>query len=88
MLLAINRVLGADKGVIDFQVNGTMPTIKQPKDMDCWVATAAMMKEWKDKASYEIEAVLDNAGPQYKAMFNGNTGLSLDLSENFLRASA
>lgn len=49
---------------------------KQTKDWSCWAAAAAMLVSWKKGRPYTELEVATIAGPQYVAIFNGDTGLS------------
>src|SRR4051794_129262 len=86
MCLMLSGFTALANDSISFDVKGKVPAIKQPKTMDCWAASATMLKGWKDSASYEIADVLDKVDPQYKQMFNGNTGLPIGQAEPFLKA--
>jgi hypothetical protein len=44
--------------------------------MTCWATVATMMVSWRDQMGYPITAVMDMAGPAYRAKFDANGGLS------------
>jgi hypothetical protein len=85
--LAANPSRTASSGSrIDFTVAGRLPLIKQPDKMSCWATVATMMASWRDKKQYQIEEVIERAGPQYLQIFITERGLDASEKVPFLRA--
>ncbi len=70
----------------DYTVPGIVPIIAQPSSMSCWATVATMLKSWKDSVSYTIEAVVDEAGAEYRTIYDNNTGLPPDKVDDFATA--
>jgi Papain-like cysteine protease AvrRpt2 len=60
---------------IDFDVQGTIPVIAQPKSMACWATVTTMMLSWQKKQSFTIETAMDSLGSDFRKVFDDNTGL-------------
>ncbi|CAN5477554.1 hypothetical protein BH10PSE14_BH10PSE14_14480 [soil metagenome] len=69
---------GAGSSQIDFHVTPTVPFVQQPTANTCWAATATMLRSWKEGKALAITDVVDKAGPEYRALFDGDQGLSSD----------
>jgi hypothetical protein len=71
---------------IDYTIAGDVPLIKQPDKMSCWATAATILASWKDKKHYQIEEVMERAGPQYLEIFLAGQGLDASEKTSFLRA--
>lgn len=71
--------------MIEYTVPGIVEAIQQPSGMTCWATAATMMQSWRNDASYTIEAVMDSAGPAYRAKFDADDGLGAGEKPMFLR---
>ena len=70
----------------DYTVPGIVPIIAQPSSMSCWATVATMLKSWKDSVSYRIEDVMDAAGAEYRTLYDNDTGLATDKTDDFATA--
>lgn len=64
--------------------SGSVPELQQPSGMTCWATVATMMVSARDRASYPIEAVMDQAGAEYRQKFDADQGLAGSEKEAFL----
>jgi len=77
---------GTQETNFDYTVPGLVPIIAQPSNMTCWATVATMMMSWRDKVSYSIQDAMDQAGANYRAMFDANEGLKAADHEDFAAA--
>lgn len=71
---------------IDYTIAGRVPILKQPDEMSCWATVATMLVSWRDNKQYQIEEVIDRAGPQYLQVFLSGQGLDPSKKSGFLSA--
>lgn len=84
-------VLGGPIGAIatdpfDYTVPGTFFDLTQPSNMVCWATAATMLRSWKQQTRRDIPSVMDEAGPQFRTLFNNNEGLSSTDKDDLLKA--
>jgi hypothetical protein len=72
---------------IEYDVPGDIPIIAQPSDMSCWATVATMNISWYNQQSYSIETAMDNIGPEYRKIYDDNSGLNPAKVEDFSNAS-
>src|SRR5260221_13877340 len=77
----------ANAFAFDFTVDGDVPALQQPGDWGCWATVTTILKPWTDKASYAIEMVIGQVGPQYLAKLKGNKPLYGSEFSDFLKAA-
>lgn len=70
----------------DYTVPGQFFLIKQPTNMVCWATAATMLRSWKQQQKRDIGSVMDEAGFQFRVMFDHNEGLSSEAKQQFLDA--
>jgi hypothetical protein len=69
---------------IDYRIPGTIPLIKQPKNMDCWITVATMLKSWKNHRIYSVDEFANELGNPWKLYYEKNSGLSFEEQERFI----
>ena len=74
-------------GQIQFDVQGDIPVIAQPKSMACWATVTTMMMSWKQKQSFTIETAMDSLGSDFRKIFDDNTGLFPNRVQDLATAS-
>ncbi len=74
-------------GQIQFDVQGIIPVIAQPKSMACWATVTTMMLSWKKTQSFTIETAMDSLGSDFRKIFDDNTGLAPDRIQDLATAS-
>jgi hypothetical protein len=70
----------------DVLVAGFVPSIKQPKTMDCWITGDTMLLSWRDKTKYTVDAVAADAGEPFTTFYKKNTGLPISDTDEFVKA--
>ncbi|MFN2588662.1 MAG: papain-like cysteine protease family protein [Actinomycetota bacterium] len=63
---------------------GSVPELQQPSGMTCWATVATMMVSARESTSYPIEAVMDQAGEEYRQKFDADQGLAGTEKDAFL----
>ena len=73
-----------DSGEVLADSHGAVPLIKQPDDLSCWAAAAAMMESWKlgypddvdagKVTALELDDVVRSAGDDFLIMLTGKNG--------------
>ncbi|MBI4312436.1 MAG: hypothetical protein HY681_11735 [Chloroflexi bacterium] len=58
-----------------YSVPDDVPLVAQPTGMTCWAAVGTMMLSWRDQVSYTIQAAMDIAGANWRALFDAGSGL-------------
>jgi hypothetical protein len=86
MSLLTGTLVATAPAPFDYTVPGTFFDMKQPSDMVCWATAATMLRSWKQQTKRDISSVMDEAGPQFRQMFDANRGLSSADKQNFLTA--
>ena len=74
-------------GQIQFDVQGIIPVIAQPKSMACWATVTTMMLSWKKTQSFTIETAMDSLGSDFRKIFDDNSGLAPDRIQDLATAS-
>ncbi len=72
---------------IQFDVQGDIPVIAQPKSMACWATVTTMLMSWKQLQSMTIETAMDSLGSDFRKIFDDNTGLAPDRVQDLATAS-
>lgn len=70
--------------VIEYEVKGNLPLIKQPKALDCWITVTTIMTSWRENKTYSIDEMISNIGDPWKLYYEANTGLSFEDQEEFI----
>jgi len=70
---------------INCKISGTIPVLKQPKAMDCWITVTTMMLSWKEGRTYTVNQVAKRMGDPWGIYYMTNAGLSEKDQANFIR---
>jgi hypothetical protein len=60
---------------VDYRVPGIVPTLRQPKGMDCWITAITMLYSWRNAQSMSVDTVANQIGEPFKSLYLNNTGL-------------
>ena len=60
---------------VTYTVPGLVAVIRQPTSLVCWATAYAIMRSWKDQASYSIRDAVARVAEKYGIMVDKNQGL-------------
>ena len=72
---------------IQFDVQGTIDVIAQPKSMACWATVSTMLMEFNQQQCFPIETAMDSLGSDFRQIFDSNSGLAPDRVQDLADAS-
>jgi nucleoid-associated protein YgaU len=72
---------------LNYLVPGLVPLIRQPNSLVCWATAYAIMRSWKEQASYGIREGVASVAEKYGVMVEKNQALPTAEFTPFLRAA-